>query len=274
VPADSVCVVLIPNRILAIPQGRLPYFPVGPNLREPPEEPFIDLEEQEYVAPKLARALEIAGPLAASPDPLVRAGALLRKARILRKLNRPADALRTYELLCRIPTVANDGVPFDLVARKARCSVFGEHAQHVELRREAEALAADLRSGKWQLDQSTYELAAGQLSGWLGKKISASAQQEALAAGVDRLSNAGRTHRRAALHPQAAISSRRAAPRSPFCGYPSQAASRRWLQAQITCAITGWISCGGLCSHHRRGWLQPTEDRLPESLCRRVFPER
>jgi two-component system phosphate regulon sensor histidine kinase PhoR len=184
VPPDSVYVVLSPDRILATPPGRLPYFPAGLTLKEPPAKPFLELEAQEFGAQNPAKALEMAGTLAASPDPVLRAGALLRQARLLRKLNRPGDALQAYELLSRIPAVANDGVPVDLVARKARCSIFEEQSRRVELLREASALENDLRSGKWQLDQPSFEQVAGQLSRWLGAEFSTDPAEDALATGV------------------------------------------------------------------------------------------
>jgi two-component system phosphate regulon sensor histidine kinase PhoR len=187
VPSGSVYIVFSPDRILAIPPGRLPYFPAGLTLKEPPAKPFLELEAQEYVAQNLARALEMATTLAASPNPELRAGALLRRARLLRKLNRPGEALQAYELLSRISAVANDGVPVDLVARKARCSIFEEQSRRAELLREAAALESDLRSGKWQLDQSAFEQVAGQLSRWLGAEFSADPEEDALAAGVGRL---------------------------------------------------------------------------------------
>ena len=187
VPAGSVYVVFNPDRMLAIPPGRLPYFPAGLALKEPPAKPFIEADAQEFASQNPTKALEMATALAASPDPELRAGALLRRARLLRKLNRPGDAIQAYELLSRISVVANDGVPVDLVARKARCSIFEEQSRRTELLREASALESDLRSGKWQLDQSSFEQVAGQLSRWLGAEFSADPEEDALATGVGLL---------------------------------------------------------------------------------------
>ena len=187
VPEDSVYVVFGPDRILATPPGRLPYYPVGQNFRESAAEPFRELEAQEFRERNLEKALEIGRKLAASPDASLRAGALLRQARVLRKLHRLDEALAAYQSLSRIPSVAIDGVSADLLARRARCVVLEEQARKAELRWEATAIEGDLRAGTWQLDQASFLQIAGQLSRWLGADVHASAEGEALAAGVDWL---------------------------------------------------------------------------------------
>ena len=65
--------------------------------------------------------------LTTSPDAALRARALLGRVRILRKLNQLDEALRAYGLLSRIPDIANDGVPVDLVAWNAGGDRHSEH---------------------------------------------------------------------------------------------------------------------------------------------------
>ena len=43
IPEDLLYLVLYPDRILATPPGRLPYYPFGQRLKEPPLEPFGEL---------------------------------------------------------------------------------------------------------------------------------------------------------------------------------------------------------------------------------------
>ena len=87
-----------PGRIDAVPAGRAPYYPDAPGLLEPPAAPFDALEALEFrnrIWPAPWRSLEMLLP----PSPLVRAGALLRQARILRKMGRSSAALETYRKL-------------------------------------------------------------------------------------------------------------------------------------------------------------------------------
>src|SRR5262245_60229070 len=65
-----------------------------PGLREPPAAAFREMEEQEFGrASNLEKALAISRSLSSSSDSAIRAGALLRTARILRALNRSNEAL-------------------------------------------------------------------------------------------------------------------------------------------------------------------------------------
>ena len=184
IPGDSVYVVLRPDRVQATPPGRLPYYPSGQMLREPPAEPFGELESQEFRAQNLEKSLEISRKLAASPDALIQAGALLRQARILRKLGRAAEALQVYTTLSRVTSLSIGGMPADLLARRARCALLAEQSRQSELRQEAAAIAADMRAGRWQLDRASFRHVAGQVETWLGSELRASNEEEALAAAV------------------------------------------------------------------------------------------
>jgi signal transduction histidine kinase len=185
VPDDAVCVVLRADRFEAVPPERIPYYPLTPGLKEPPSEPFRELEAQEFrEPPNLGKALEISRTLAGSNDASIRAGGLLREARVLRAMARPNDALAAYNDLGRIASVSINGEPAGLVARRARCAVLEEQSRTRELRQEAEALAADLRAGRWQLGRETYLYVAGLLGRWLGSEVRPGEPEEALAAGV------------------------------------------------------------------------------------------
>jgi signal transduction histidine kinase len=187
VPEGSVHVTFGSDRIEVSPPGRLPYYPIAPSLKESPDAPFAEMEAQEFKEQNLEKALETGRKIAASSDVSLRAGALLRLARILRKMGRPNDALEAYRDLNQIGSVAIAGTPADLVARRARCAVFEERSRTEELRREAESIASDLRGGRWQLDRASFEHVATQLGRWLGSDVQASDEGVALAAGVEWL---------------------------------------------------------------------------------------
>ena len=187
VPEGSVHVTFRPERIDVSPPGRLPYYPIAPSLKESPDAPFAEMEAEEFKEQNLDRALEIGRKIAGTSDVSLRAGALLRLARILRKMGRPNDALEAYKNLSQIRSVAIAGTPADLVARRARCAVLEEQSRKAELLEDATAILSDLRGGRWQLDRASFEHVAAQLGRWLGSEVRAKPEDEALAAGLDWL---------------------------------------------------------------------------------------
>jgi signal transduction histidine kinase len=93
--------------------------------------------------------------LSRSKDPSVRAGALVRLARNLRKSQRAPEALDAYGELAELGDVPVGGDPSALVARQARCALLSELDRGADLRREAEALASDLQQARWPLDRES-----------------------------------------------------------------------------------------------------------------------
>jgi len=187
-PDDSLCVAFRADRIEVVPPHRLPYYPLTQPVKEVASEPFKELEAYEFrQPPDLNRALiEIKRKLGVSSDPAVRAGGMLRQGRILRKLGRINEALSAFIDLGRISSVAINGEPADLVARRTRCAILQTQSRLAELREEAAALAADLHAGKWQLDRETFLHANAKLDAWLGRPDSSAAGigDDALASAV------------------------------------------------------------------------------------------
>ncbi len=186
-PSGAACVLMARNEVRAIPTSSLAYYPVVPAMKEPPAAAFHDLEAAEFRTRELPKALEFGRRLARSADPLVRAGALLREARILRKMDRAADALPIYGTLASHTTVSIDGWPADLVARRTRCLLLEKLARGSELRQEAAALDADLDSGRWILDSESYRYVSSQLDEWLGASRRTRAGREDIAAAAEWL---------------------------------------------------------------------------------------
>jgi signal transduction histidine kinase len=166
---DAVCIIFHSDRIEAIPPARIPYYPVARALKEMPSEPFVELEANEFKEPvRILQALAIGRNLAASDDPGTQAGALLRQARILRKMQQTNEALAVLKQLSRIASISIDHEPADLLARRTRCIIFEEQSRMEDLRSEAASLAADLHAGKWQLDRETFLHVDQELHAWLG----------------------------------------------------------------------------------------------------------
>jgi two-component system phosphate regulon sensor histidine kinase PhoR len=186
-PPGTAFVLMARDEVRAVPPAALAYSPVIPRMKEPPTTPFGELEAAEFKAQDLAKALEVSRSLAGSTDPAVRAGALLRQARILRKMGRSADALAIYDMLAAFSTISINGSPVDLLARRTRCLLLAEMKRTGEHRQEAAALDADLGAGRWQLDRVGYEYVSAQLDQWLGSARRPHADAERLAAAVEWL---------------------------------------------------------------------------------------
>lgn len=148
-PIEGVLLIARGNAISAIPQNRLLYQPAlegGPV--EAPAEAFAEGEAVEFQEGQMARAFEWYRHLADSPDPAVKAGALLRAARVLDKLQRDKEARVFWGRLATVTDARVAGAPADLVARMA----LGER----------EKLQQDLLAGKWALSRGQFEFYSGE----------------------------------------------------------------------------------------------------------------
>ncbi len=186
-PDGAVMVVIRPQSIELFPRTRLLYYPFLEALPEAPARLFEPGEEYEFRRQDHDRAIAAFRELARSRDQAVRAGAAVRLARNLRKMGRLEEALEVYQQLAAADAVAVGGVPAALVARRARGALLAEMTRPDELRREAEALAADLAGGRWQLERGVYLHHVEEAGRWLGGARGPDAQQETLAAAVARL---------------------------------------------------------------------------------------
>ena len=172
--------------VRAEPAGRVLWLPVAAGLEEAEARRFNQTEKLEFQG-GAERALLAYKEMARSAAPAVRAGALLRLARVHRRAGRWGDALAAYRQLAQIDRIAIDGMPADLLARRATCSIFLESGGEQELAQEAAALEADLLAGRWILDQPAWELTARQLEGWTGRALPLAAERQAFSAVADRL---------------------------------------------------------------------------------------
>ena len=168
---DSLIVLFRGQRIETVPAGRLLFYPsAAPSVEAPGDagRQFLTGEEYEFQRKDYAKAIEHFRGLTLSRDADVRAGARLRLARNYRKAGQLELALATYEELARAERISIAGVPAELAARRARCSLLAETGRSDELIREARALQEDLSSGHWHLTRPAYELHASQVREWLG----------------------------------------------------------------------------------------------------------
>lgn len=121
--------------------GKLLYSPAPARAPEADPRIFSEAESLEFVQGQPRQAADAYERLAESGDAAIRAGALMRLARVLRRLKR--DPGPVHAKLERISGAAVAGDPADLVARDALA--------------EWEAIRRDLLAGRWELSEAQFE---------------------------------------------------------------------------------------------------------------------
>ncbi len=193
-PESVVRFTLSPLGIRADPASRVLWLPVSAPMQAAEARQFTETETVEFRGGAKRARLRYEA-MARSPKSAVRAGALLRVARVHRREGRWDDALRAYRGLAEIGRVAIDGMPADLLASRASCSVLEESGRKQELEREAAALEIDFLAGRWMLDQPAWELAAGQIPQWTGRPLPVSAERKTFSEVGDWLWNESQRNR-------------------------------------------------------------------------------
>jgi signal transduction histidine kinase len=122
-------------------------YSLGP-AREPLQAAELAAAESEELRfQRYPRALEMYRQLSRSAARHVRASALVRLARVARKLQRTEEALEAYRQLASYGNTPVGGVPADLLARFELCSAGKEACGR---------LYGDLVAGRWTLDKTLY----------------------------------------------------------------------------------------------------------------------
>ncbi|MBU4255314.1 MAG: tetratricopeptide repeat protein, partial [Acidobacteria bacterium] len=170
------------------PEKTLLYYPVVPSGHEAPSQLFTEAERAEFQDNDYNRAIPLLRPLSGSKDPSTRAAAKLRLARNLRKAGRLDAALETYGEIKNFDiksNVTSSGVPVDLVARRAFCSLLEEMgADPDRLKEEAESLYEDLDNCRWRLDRASYLYYSDQAKEWLGREPNSDFEHKSVADAV------------------------------------------------------------------------------------------
>src|SRR5215467_10839176 len=153
VPPQGLLLVSQENTFSVFPRSRLLYWPSASAPAEAPAYEFAEGERLEFAKEQLAPAAEWYRPLAlagSSASVEVRAGALLRLARVLRKLDRRREIIAAYEQLALLPEARVAGAPADLVARLELCTLHGQGQAPARLKQ-------DLLEGRWHLSRGQFE---------------------------------------------------------------------------------------------------------------------
>jgi signal transduction histidine kinase len=186
VPDGTVRFTLSERGVQANPATRVLWVPVPPALLEAATRPFADAERLEFRGDAGA-ALTAYQTLAESKDAAVRAGALLRVARVHRARQHWTNALAAYGELGAIRAVAIDGMPADLLARRAAAAVLSESGRKEDLSRDAVALETSFLAGRWMLDRSAWEVTAADIGRWVGRKLELQADRQTFSSVADAL---------------------------------------------------------------------------------------
>ncbi len=138
--------VLAGDSLRALPPARLLYRPFPPAGPEAPASIFAEGEALEFDQGQPESAVAWYRSLSRSNDEPVRAGALLRLGRVLRKLGRGNESRAAFTQLSTLDEVLVAGVPAGLVARTA----LGSHDPKDDVK-------DDLRRGRWPLSRGQFE---------------------------------------------------------------------------------------------------------------------
>ena len=170
---DTVVVTADHRTFQTRPPDRLAFYPSITESAEPPGDVFGAGEAAEFAGGDLANAIAIYRELARSRALPVRAGALVRLGRSLRKAGRRDEALQVYSELARLPDTFIEGLPAELVAREARCSVLQEQGSRDALEREARDLYHDVARGRWPLRHAAWVFLMDETRAWAGSSATA-----------------------------------------------------------------------------------------------------
>lgn len=155
-PGDTVLLVFDSGGLRQSQGVRLRYYP---KISAPPDVPatlFVDAEVQEFRDQDLSNAAVSYRAAAASKDASVRAAALMRLARVLRKQQKRREAFVVYGELAALGETLVAGSPAELMARRERIVLLdatgGDEAVH-----EKQLLASALFDGRFRIDRATFE---------------------------------------------------------------------------------------------------------------------
>ena len=156
-PARSTIFIFDDEGILEELGTRLPYQPRVRSSELIDSTIFADAEVLEFQRDDFLGAAAAYERAAQNRSPSVRAAALLRLARVLRKQQRLVPALDVYESLAGMGSVPVAGSPSEFVARRERIVLFRALGRPADAAREAAHLAATISNGRFAIDRTTFE---------------------------------------------------------------------------------------------------------------------
>ena len=156
-PTDAVLLGFAAGGLLHRQGARLPFYPAVPAPADLPADRFAAAEAREFRGRDLAGAATAYRRLAATDEGPVRAAALARLARVLRKQHRLSEAAAVYGELAALGETAVMGSPAVLLGRRERLVLFQRMDDAAAAAREAAALGASLAAAELPIDRPTFD---------------------------------------------------------------------------------------------------------------------
>ena len=133
------------------------YFPKVPPAPALPAARFGDAEAFEFRDRNFDKAALAYRGFAASPDAEIRAAALVRLPRVLRKQERTEEALAAYGELAALGDASVAGAPAALVGLREHIALLKANGRDTAATVEGSRLAAALLDGRFRLDRATFD---------------------------------------------------------------------------------------------------------------------
>lgn len=146
----------IANELVVNPPHALPFVPQQ-TVAETPLAVFAPIEQLEFGGGDLSVVVARYRALAAHDDAHVRAGALLRLGRVLRKSRDYRRALAAYTELTRLGLARTDSLPAELAGLGGQRAVLAAMNDRQGERDVAAKLLEGLKSGRWLITRGTAE---------------------------------------------------------------------------------------------------------------------
>jgi len=178
-PEEGVLLTVNAGALTASPSHRLLYRPAQRLQVDDDSATFADAEVIEFQQKLPERAIDVYRRLASSQNQETRAGALMRLARVFRKLARTEDARAAYTQLAQLKGVRLAGVPADLIANHAIAELTRSPTAAI-------ALKQGLRNARWPLTRAQFAWYWSEASRLTGDIQPASAEPSALAQAVEQ----------------------------------------------------------------------------------------
>jgi signal transduction histidine kinase len=161
-PAAATLVLISHGWVSLCPKRPLLFVPEAPARSEPAAHAFDAADELELREERYDRAIAALEPLV--NNPANRSEALLRLARIDRKINRSQASLELYKRLESEQAVNVVGTPYALLASNARCQILTQLGKREAAADEARLLRVALLQGRWPLRREIFDYYWAQLS--------------------------------------------------------------------------------------------------------------
>jgi len=156
-PPGAILLVFDSSGILQQKGIRLQFYPRVPAAPEVYPGVFAAAEVEEFREMGLAKAATSYRKLGSTKDRHIRAAALMRLARSLRKQQQLQEALVAYGELASMGETAVAGSPAELIARRERIALFAMIGDKKAAESEAVSLRSALSDGRYAIDRATFD---------------------------------------------------------------------------------------------------------------------